>query len=662
MIRIFVFSCLLFAIAVTAHAQPTELQKALWTAYGIRPMRPANEPSALLTEHHDLVYGKNGDRELKFDLYIHPAAKNPPLVVLVHGGGWHKGDKESFAPLARKIAVRGYTVAAIEYRLADEAKFPAAIHDCNGAVSYLRAHAEEFGFDPSRIAAVGGSAGGHLVGLMSAGTHHPELQAEPAPLKVSNRLQAAVVMAGPMWLGKGSTAAELSAKDPMANCNRWLGKTFRDAPALYELASPHVHFTKDSPPILFMTGEWDRPERNETTRAKLRDLKVDTRLQVYALGRHGCWNQEPWQSQMAADIVAFFDEVFDYHSQPIIADVGEGSAPVKLTKTAIETFAAKGVTKITIPPFHNPILKTIFKPGGAPKPITLTPNLHDWSIALPPDHEDETVFVHTIGRPRPATIPVVSLPLRSGKIELPAHHATTFGEFLRYEPQPHKNCVGYWVNPKDWCEWRFYVSAPGAYEFILSQGCGKGQGGSDVAAVVTGPHGEVQNIHFTVEDTGHFQKFRIRKLNEFLFPEPGVYRLELRVEEKSPEGPTWILSLIVSRLHLNWIATICGRLRSDYSYSNTLGWNTFPVPPLSERNKTDLTHCAEDILLARESHFPATIADLYDPEKMPENLREAHDRNDETLERIYIGRRFKNDTERLEKLFEMYIEMTQQQD
>jgi hypothetical protein len=63
-------------------------------------------------------------------------------------------------------------------------------------------------------------------------------------------------------------------------------------------------------------------------------------------------------------------------------------------------------------------------------------------------------------------------------------------------------------------------------------------------------------------------------------------------------------------------------------------------------------------LLAREHNFPATIADLYDPDTMPEDLRQAHERNDEVLERIYIGRRFKNDTERLEKLFELYTKMT----
>jgi hypothetical protein len=107
-----------------------------------------------------------------------------------------------------------------------------------------------------------------------------------------------------------------------------------------------------------------------------------------------------------------------------------------------------------------------------------------------------------------------------------------------------------------------------------------------------------------------------------------------------------------------WVVTICGKLETRIRYASNLGWNTFPVPPLSDQNKADLTRCAEDILLAREAHWPATIAELYDPEKMPDDLRAAHDRNDETLERIYIGRRFKNDTERLETLFRMYTEMT----
>ena len=121
---------------------------------------------------------------------------------------------------------------------------------------------------------------------------------------------------------------------------------------------------------------------------------------------------------------------------------------------------------------------------------------------------------------------------------------------------------------------------------------------------------------------------------------------------------SYILSLLMSKMHNVWLATTSGRLGDGYRYSVKLSYNTFPVPTLTEKNKADLTRCAENILLAREAHFPKTIADLYAPDKMPANLKEAHEQNDEVLERIYIGRRFKNDTERLEKLFELYTKMT----
>lgn len=117
-------------------------------------------------------------------------------------------------------------------------------------------------------------------------------------------------------------------------------------------------------------------------------------------------------------------------------------------------------------------------------------------------------------------------------------------------------------------------------------------------------------------------------------------------------------ALVSSRLHMIWILTVCGKLGIGTRYSNTLGWNTFPIPNLTHENQKDLERSACNIILAREEHYPTSIAKLYDPDTMPKNLREAHELNDELLERIYIGRRFKNDTERLEKLFSMYTEMT----
>ncbi len=124
------------------------------------------------------------------------------------------------------------------------------------------------------------------------------------------------------------------------------------------------------------------------------------------------------------------------------------------------------------------------------------------------------------------------------------------------------------------------------------------------------------------------------------------------------DAPMYVLSILSSRIHLAWIGVTSGRMKSDLRYSTGVCYNSFPLPTLTEKNKADLTRCAEDILLAREAHFPATLADLYDPDTMLADLREAHERNDEVLERIYIGRRFRNDTERLEKLFELYTKMT----
>lgn len=124
------------------------------------------------------------------------------------------------------------------------------------------------------------------------------------------------------------------------------------------------------------------------------------------------------------------------------------------------------------------------------------------------------------------------------------------------------------------------------------------------------------------------------------------------------DAELWHLSIVLSLLHMAWVRAVAGRLKTDIRYSSALCYNTFPVPPLTERNKIDLTRCAEDILLAREHHYPATLSELYDPDRMPDDLRRAHERNDEVIERIYIGRRFRNDTERLEKLFDLYTKMT----
>lgn len=126
------------------------------------------------------------------------------------------------------------------------------------------------------------------------------------------------------------------------------------------------------------------------------------------------------------------------------------------------------------------------------------------------------------------------------------------------------------------------------------------------------------------------------------------------------DAPDWCVALIASRLHLVWIGTVCGRLESRFRYSNTLGWNTFPVPKFTSDQLDQLSASARRILRTRYEHHPATIAQLYDPTKMPEDLQQAHKDNDDLLESMYIGRPFRNDTERLETLFKLYAAKTAQ--
>lgn len=124
------------------------------------------------------------------------------------------------------------------------------------------------------------------------------------------------------------------------------------------------------------------------------------------------------------------------------------------------------------------------------------------------------------------------------------------------------------------------------------------------------------------------------------------------------DAPLYVLSLICSRMHLVWVSLTAGRMKSDLRYSSGVCYNSFPVPLLTDQNRIDLTICAQEILLAREAHYPATIAEMYVADQMPDDLRQAHERNDDVIDRIYIGRRFRNDTERLEKLFDLYTKMT----
>ena len=124
------------------------------------------------------------------------------------------------------------------------------------------------------------------------------------------------------------------------------------------------------------------------------------------------------------------------------------------------------------------------------------------------------------------------------------------------------------------------------------------------------------------------------------------------------DASLWLFGIITSEMHMVWVRTVGGRLKTDYRYSAGLCYNTFPFPSISDTKKSEIEEAATEVLLARENYPEKTLADLYDPDKMPADLRAAHENLDRIVESCYPGAPFANDEARLECLFKLYEKMT----
>ena len=127
------------------------------------------------------------------------------------------------------------------------------------------------------------------------------------------------------------------------------------------------------------------------------------------------------------------------------------------------------------------------------------------------------------------------------------------------------------------------------------------------------------------------------------------------------DAPMWLFGILTSKIHMAWVKIVGGRLKTDYRYSAQLCYNTFPFPKISEEKKKQIESAAEEVLLCREDYPDKTLADLYDPDKMPDNLRQAHHALDLIIESCYQDKPFESDEERLECLFKLYEKMTKKE-
>lgn len=273
----------------------------------------SSEVPPTVQAYRDITYTTIGNRQLKLDLYV-PAqrgGKPVPGVVFVHGGGWRSGVRENFAPMAIRMAQRGYAAATISYRLAREAPYPAAIHDVKAAVRWMRANAGRHGIDPSRIAVGGGSAGGQIASLAGVTNGVDRFDPGASAGAVSSAAQAILNIDG---LSDFTSEAARKDEDNPAKtqptpAGEWLGGRYADRPAVWRDASPTYYVNASTPPILFIgSGQARFSVGREEMIAKMDAVGVRSRVVLFPEMPHSFWLLDPWLEPTVEAAVRFLDE------------------------------------------------------------------------------------------------------------------------------------------------------------------------------------------------------------------------------------------------------------------------------------------------------------------------------------------------------------------
>ena len=205
----------------------------------------------------DIEFAKVGGQSLKLDLYLPPKPKNAALVIWIHGGGWRNGTKEKC--FITWLPEHGYAVASISYRFSSTAKFPAQLHDCKGAVRWLRAHAKQYGFNPDKFYVAGASAGGHLTALMATTSGHEKLEGTTGGnLKQSSAVQGAIDYYGATDFILRSKTQPSRANEKGSVVYDLLGGGAHEKIEAAKLASACYHISKDDVPLLIFHGTMDK--------------------------------------------------------------------------------------------------------------------------------------------------------------------------------------------------------------------------------------------------------------------------------------------------------------------------------------------------------------------------------------------------------------------
>ena len=280
-------------------------ERGLLNRYPYVTRLPTEIPKGVASEP-GVTYARYGTREMKLDLFRPEGGGDArPAVIVVHGGAWITGHHRMENPFAAELARRGYVAATVEYRLSNEAKYPAQIHDLKAAVRFLRANASRYGIDPKRIAAVGASSGGHLVALLGATNGMKHFEGDGGTDSASSEVQAVIDIDGTAtFIDPGNIEKE--KRGPLDTNTRLIGATFDEKPEVWREASPITHVHKGSAPTLFINSSSYRPfQQREEMLARLRAAGVNSEMVVIPDTPHPFWLFRPWFDQTIRHVEEF---------------------------------------------------------------------------------------------------------------------------------------------------------------------------------------------------------------------------------------------------------------------------------------------------------------------------------------------------------------------
>jgi acetyl esterase/lipase len=270
------------------------------------------ETSKVVLER-ELVYNSYGERDLHLDLFLPLEKGNGPFpgVIIIHGGGWRSGDKSMNYPMALELAVNNYVAATVEYRLSPEAKYPAAIYDLKAAVRWMKANAQHYNIDTTKIVVLGFSAGGTLAVFLGTTNGNNKFEGEGGNKNHSSDVQAIVDIDG--ILDFTDPAESGKDDDPLKPSvgKLWFDYSYKENPEIWKEASPVNYVNENTAPIVFINSSMERFHAGRDVMIeKLKSFNIYYEVHTIPDTPHSFWLFHPWFEKTSEFVINFLDKIF----------------------------------------------------------------------------------------------------------------------------------------------------------------------------------------------------------------------------------------------------------------------------------------------------------------------------------------------------------------